>query len=265
MPEAQVDPLITNRPSPPKTKIASQVDKPLREVHAVLAGKGGIGKTLVASLLAQYLREVDRPLVCLDTDPVNRSLVGFAALDAKPIELLTKDQLNIRGVDQLIESVLTEDTNFVIDNGASSFLPFGRYMVETDVPGLIQAHGKKLVVHSVVAGGGAVAETLHGLEVLAASMPAARLIVWINEYFGPVLLRDKPFEEMQIYQQHRGRMTGIIRLAPLDPLQSPSVRRMLDARRTFAEALGSTDFLIAEKQRLTMLRRAIWDQLAPVI
>ena len=123
-----------------------------------------------------------------------------------------KDQLNIRGVDQLLESVLTEDTNFVIDNGASSFLPFGRYMVETDVPGLIQAHGKRLVVHSVVAGGGAVAETLHGLEVLAASMPAARLIVWINEYFGPVPLRDKPFEEMQVYQQHRGRMTDIIRL-----------------------------------------------------
>ena len=47
MPEIQVDPLITSRPSPPKTKIASQVDKPVREVHAVLAGKGGIGKTLV--------------------------------------------------------------------------------------------------------------------------------------------------------------------------------------------------------------------------
>jgi CO dehydrogenase nickel-insertion accessory protein CooC1 len=88
----------------------------VREVHAVLAGKGWIGKTLVASLLAQYLREVDRPLVCLDTDPVNRSLVGFAALDAKPIELLMKDQHNIRGVDQLIESVLTENTNFVIDH-----------------------------------------------------------------------------------------------------------------------------------------------------
>ena len=40
---------------------------------------------------------------------------------------------------------------------------------------------------------------------------------------------------------------------------------MLDAHRTFAEALGSADFLIAEKQRLTMFRRAIWDQFAPVI
>ena len=265
MPEAQAEPSITSRPSPQKTKNASPVDRPVREVHCVLAGKGGIGKTLVASLLAQYLREVDRPLVCLDTDPVNRSLVGFAALDAKPIELLTKDQLNIRGVDLLLESVLTDDTNFVIDNGAASFLPFGRYIVETDVPGLIQSHGKRFVVHSVVAGGGAVGETLHGLEVLANSMPGARLIVWINEYFGPVLLRDKPFEEMQVYQQHRGRIAGIVRLAPLDPLQAPSVRRMLDARRTFAEALGSTDFLIAEKQRLTMLRRALWDQLAPVI
>ncbi len=246
-------------------KTASPVDRPVREVHCVLAGKGGIGKTLVASLLAQYLRDVDRALVCLDTDPVNRSLVGFSALEAKPIELLIKDTLNIRGVDLLLESVLTEDTNFVIDNGAASFLPFGRYMVETGVPELIQQHGKRLVVHSVVAGGGAAAETLTGLEALATSTPGARLVVWINEYFGPVLLRDKPFEEMQVYQQHRSRIAGIISLAPLEPLQAPSIRRMLDARRTFAEAIGSTDFLIAEKQRLTVLRRSIWDQLAAVI
>jgi hypothetical protein len=58
--------------------------------------------------------------VCLDTDPVNRSFVGFAALEAKPIELLTKDQLNIRGVDLLLESVLTDDTKFVIDGHRAS-------------------------------------------------------------------------------------------------------------------------------------------------
>lgn len=267
MAEAPLDPSSITRTSPKMTKSASSEESHtvVRDVHCVLAGKGGIGKTLIASLVAQFLRDVDRPLVCLDTDPVNRSLVGFGALQARPIELLVKDQLNIPGVDQLLESVLTEDINFVIDNGAASFLPWGRYMVETDVPGLIQTHGKRLVVHSVVAGGGAILETLSGFETLVASLPGVRLIVWLNDYFGSLERGGKGFEEMAVYNSNRRQIGGIVRLTRPEIMQFGSVRKMLDARQTFAEALASSDFLIAEKQRLTMVRRSIWDQLANVI
>jgi Mrp family chromosome partitioning ATPase len=67
--------------SPKKEKLTGSSDpasslernKPMRKAHFVLQGKGGVGKTFVASLIAQYLTERGEPVACLDTDQVNGS------------------------------------------------------------------------------------------------------------------------------------------------------------------------------------------------
>ena len=41
--------------------------------HFVLQGKGGVGKSFIASLITQYLTEKGRLEACFDTDPVNGS------------------------------------------------------------------------------------------------------------------------------------------------------------------------------------------------
>ena len=45
----------------------------MKEVHLISQGKGGVGKSLVASFLAQNLTDTnpDTPIHCFDTDPVN--------------------------------------------------------------------------------------------------------------------------------------------------------------------------------------------------
>ena len=80
-----------------------------RKVHFVLQGKGGIGKTFVASLLAQYYRERARSFACLDTDPVNGSLSELQALDARHVALLNGDKIDVDPLDEMIERVRTED------------------------------------------------------------------------------------------------------------------------------------------------------------
>jgi CO dehydrogenase nickel-insertion accessory protein CooC1 len=44
------------------------------DVHLVLNGKGGVGKSLVATWLAEFLISRGRSVRCIDGDPVNRSL-----------------------------------------------------------------------------------------------------------------------------------------------------------------------------------------------
>jgi MinD superfamily P-loop ATPase len=39
--------------------------------HLVLQGKGGVGKSLVSSIIAQYLNQKNYTTICGDTDPVN--------------------------------------------------------------------------------------------------------------------------------------------------------------------------------------------------
>ena len=38
-------------------------------IHFTLQGKGGVGKSLVASILAQYFRHRGAEIHCIDTDP----------------------------------------------------------------------------------------------------------------------------------------------------------------------------------------------------
>jgi hypothetical protein len=236
----------------------------VKRVHIVLQGKGGIGKTLVASFVAQYLKEHDRGPACFDTDPVNGSLTAFEALNAKPVKLLNEDAINVKGVDQLVENILNADSDVVVDNGAASFLPFSRYMIENGIAELIESSGKQVVVHAIIVGGGNAMDTARGLDaVLSQFPPSVRVVVWINEFFGAVEVNGRTFEQTPLYENGKDRIDGIVTLKRQNQLTFGSdVSEMLERRLTFAEALADTaTFLTVPRQRLTMMRRDIWEQL----
>ena len=98
-------------------------------IHLTLQGKGGVGKSLVAAVLAQYLRQDGRDVRCIDTDPVNRTFAQYAALAADRLNLRDEhNRIEQRAFDALMERFLTEEAaTFVVDNGASTFLPLWQY------------------------------------------------------------------------------------------------------------------------------------------
>ena len=95
----------------------------MKNVHFTLQGKGGVGKSLISSLIVLFLRSREEPVAAVDTDPVNATLAGYRAFDTDRLELMEGGSLVERNFDQLIEKVVAEDTHFVIDNGAASFIP----------------------------------------------------------------------------------------------------------------------------------------------
>jgi hypothetical protein len=52
-----------------------------------------------------------------------------------------------------MERLLTEDAIFIVDNGASTFIPLWSYIFENDVLDLLRASGRRMCVHTVVTGG----------------------------------------------------------------------------------------------------------------
>jgi hypothetical protein len=88
-------------------------------IHLSLQGKGGVGKSLVASILAQYFRSRSRSIQCIDTDPVNRTFAQYSGIDTTRLELMWDGSIDVRGFDGLMERLLTEDGTFVIDTGGS--------------------------------------------------------------------------------------------------------------------------------------------------
>src|SRR5689334_11845411 len=155
-------------------------------IHLSLQGKGGVGKSLVASILAQYLISRGLTVRCIDTDPVNRTLTQYQKLDAEPLKLLREGGIDARGFDSLMENILTTEATFVIDNGASTFIPLWNYIIENNVRSLLKQADKRLCVHTVITGGQAMADTLKGFAALAETTSDRSIVIWLNEYFGRI-------------------------------------------------------------------------------
>jgi hypothetical protein len=239
----------------------------VRTAHFTLQGKGGVGKSYVSSLLIQHHHASKQPCIAIDTDPVNATLYGYKAFNTRRIELMDGSTLVERRFDELIEEIVTQDSNFVVDNGAASFIPLANYLLENDAIRVITSSGKKVVVHTVITGGQALRDTLQGFQQLAQQLPEdAHLFVWLNEYFGEIVSDGKGFEEMRVYKRYRSRLAGLVRI----PRQTSStfgkdVETMLDRKLTFDEIGASPDFGLMAKQRLATVRRAIFAQLDSVL
>ena len=237
-----------------------------KAVHFSLQAKGGVGKTLTASLVAQYLTEMGRSPICFDTDPLNESFVRIKALGATEVPLLKDDAINADEVDRLIERILTVDAEIVVDNGAASFVPMSRYLIENNIAELIEGAGKRMVIHTVIVGGGNTLDTAKGLEAILTNFPpSVKVVVWINDYFGAVESGDS-FSEWPIYDRYRDRIAGVVHLKQQSQQFGLNIGQMLERKLTFAEALADTGaFMTVPRQRLTMFRRSVWEQLAAVV
>ncbi|MGI0086079.1 MAG: ArsA-related P-loop ATPase, partial [Nitrososphaerales archaeon] len=125
----------------------------MKQVHITLQGKGGIGKSFVSVVIAQYIKQKDPDVLCLDTDPVNATFSSFPGLHARSIALLEgNNTINERHFDEMMEQILHTDSDVVVDNGAASYVPLSTYLIDNEAFDVIQRAGKQVVVHSVIAG-----------------------------------------------------------------------------------------------------------------
>ena len=167
-------------------------------IHMTMQGKGGVGKSLVATIIAQYKVHKSESLCCIDTDPVNATFHSFKALQVQRLDIMRGDDINSRQFDTLIDLVVSSATDVLIDNGASSFVPLSHYLLSNQVPTLLQDMGHTLVVHTVIAGGQALIDTVSGFSQLIRQFPKeAQFVVWLNPYWGAIEHEDKGFEQMK--------------------------------------------------------------------
>jgi len=232
-------------------------------VHLILQGKGGVGKSVIASWLAEFLIKRGQPVCCIDGDPVNRSLGQYKAFPVDKLELL-----NVSGVlernryDALVERFVQAEAVFVVDSGATAFLPFWTYIVEADIIAILRNAGRRVYIHIPISGGEMLTDTLLGFKTIAETATDRNLVVWINEYFGRVKREGKTFDQMQVYHDYQGKVLASVGLPQLSPdTFGENVRRMREMKLSFEEAIISAKFGLVEKQRLCMVRRGLFEQL----
>jgi len=237
-------------------------------VHFVLQGKGGVGKSYAAVLFAQYLRERGLPVSCFDGDPLNQTFGGFAALNVKKVDFLETTEkgrrINPRRFDDLVEEIVNRpgDSHAIVDTGSSSFVALVHYLVAHDVFSVLSKMGHEVVVHTIVTGGQALLDTLHGAAQLIKQLEGVRFVVWLNPFWGPVAEDGKSFEQMKTYQDMKKRIESVIALpAYSDELLPQDIGAMLKKRLTFKEAIESPEFTLMSRHRLSVAQRDVYARL----
>ena len=271
MPDSRppAEPSTTTRSSARTTAAASSARTDGRKLHFVLQGKGGVGKTFVSLLLAQAIAGKGQPITCIDTDPVNASFASLSPTNPERVSIFAGKKVDTASLDQFVERLLSEDTHFVVDNGASSFVPLSRYLLENDVVDMMLEAERQPVIHTVVTGGPAMLDTVKGLSSLLEDFPpTVRLVVWLNTFFGPIInVNGKPFEELPAYLDSKHRIFALVRIPVVSEEATADLRDMITRRLTFEQALAreNTSILRVQKSRLFKFREQVWPAIAPVI
>lgn len=208
----------------------------MKQVHFSMYGKGGTGKSLIASLIAQFL-------------------------NVEKINPWDYDHGHEGNYDSLFNLILEKDDNFVIDSSPLTFLSFRHYMLESDAVNFLSNRGKQVVMHVPVTHN---PNTHINLQTLLDDVPdTARIVVWLNEIYGKI----EGFERTEIYLNNKERIHGIARLEGQQNSANTfgaDIRKMLTKELTFDEAISSSDFGFMAKHRLRLTKEKIYRQIEAI-
>ena len=113
----------------------------MSHIHFIGGEKGGVGKTVVARVLAQYFIDAGRPFTGFDTDRSHTSFTRFYADYASPVIVDSYESLDT------IASVFEEDPgegqrkSVIVDLAAQTAAPLARWVKDSDLLGVMAELG----------------------------------------------------------------------------------------------------------------------------
>ena len=234
-------------------------------IHFVLQSKGGAGKSVVATLLAQYLNiETNGNLSIIDTDPNNKTLGAFKELNAEMVNVIGENKVVDQSkFDSFINDFASASKTMLVDTGSCDFLTINTYLLENDLPMLLSDIGKKMVIHCPVNFGQSKSDTIKCLIALASNFSEVPIIVWQNEFWGTA---DSDLETLPILKKHKN-IVGIVKISKMNgDTDEKNFSEMLKSNLTFNEVASSQDarFGFIEKTRLKRIQSSINGQLDSV-
>ena len=234
-------------------------------IHLVMNSKGGVGKSVVSVLLAQYLLEKQKGKVMLvDTDPANKTLASFKALKVDAVDVISEDTdlVDQSKFDSFLEKFLENDKACIVDTGSGEFLPLNDYLIKNKIHEVIAEMGKQLIVHVPVNYGQAEVETMKVLVKIIGNYPEVPIVVWENEYFGKSKVR---FKDTVLFEQNENILGAVLIAKKNEDTDVKDFSTMLKKGLTFDEVEKGKDFQLLQKLRIKRMKTEIFDQLEAVL
>jgi hypothetical protein len=222
------------------------VDPTAGAIHFVGGEKGGVGKSLVSRLLAQYLIDRGVPFTGFDTDRSHGALLRFYADYASPALVDSFEAL-----DAIVESAVAEPGRRVlVDLAAQTHEPLARWMDESGVLDLAAESGL----------------AVHYWHVMDAGRDSVDLLSRLLDRFGDRLnyvlvlnqLRGDDFSQLERSGQLARAQALGARTMPLKHLQDAVLRKIDAANASFWSARTAPGSEGAKLGLLERQRLRVW-------
>ena len=236
----------------------------MANIHIVLQGKGGVGKSMISSSLLQALQELGYKVFAYDTDPINATLASYQEFNVNLIKLLGSDgNIDTRQFDQLLQDLAEAppEAHMIVDNGASSFIALMTYIKENDMLEALAELGHTVFFHTIITGGQAIGDTIDGFVNLTFNFPGSKVVVWINSFFGAVEVDGKTFTDFKCFKENQKSIHAVINL-PIGnkDLLGKDLEQLFAKRQSFNVGINSSNN-IAVRSRL----KKYWKQVVSFV
>ena len=221
----------------------------MSQIHFIGGEKGGVGKSVLSRLLAQYHIDRGLPFQAYDTDRSHGAMLRFYADYSHPIVL---DEFS--SADQLMETAVDQRQDVLVDLAAQTSLPLFNWMDENDLLGLAADKGIGVVLWHVLDDG---ADSIALLErLLNRHTQSASYVVVKN------LGRGKDFSAFESAPA-RGRTEALgVPVIELPELHAPTMRKVDHGNLSFWAAGNNRDggLGLMERQRVKVWTRKAYEQ-----
>lgn len=238
-------------------------------IHLILQSKGGVGKSIIATFLTQFLKnKMNKNVACLDIDPSNQSFFAFKEFNTTFINILDSETQDIdpNKFDEIysyIENLQVDD--LIIDSGSSCYIPFLKFIIANSVIELLKELGHNVIIHTVIVGGKGQNESKQSIYTLIKNLEnfAIPTYVWNNPYFGKFIDNNNTFTESNLYKELEDQIAGVIELPKFDVVFNNALEEIQQKNLTFESAIQSDQYNMLKKQRIKNIKSAIFESINP--
>lgn len=215
-------------------------------IHFIGGEKGGVGKSLVARLLAQYLIDRQLPFLGFDADRSHGALLRFYGDYASPVVIDRYESL-----DQVVEAAIEdEQRRIIVDLAAQTHEPLIRWMEDSGMLELAQELGIGVCYWHVMDSGKDSVDLLRTL--LDRFGDRLNYVLALNQ------VRGDHFEILEESGEKQRALDLGARLVALPRLHETAMTR-IDARSTsFWAAANSNDKALTGLGLLERQRVRVW-------
>ena len=214
-------------------------------IHFIGGEKGGVGKSVVSRLVAQYLIDHSLPFVAFDADGSHGSLTRYYAEYARPVDLSKS-----ASVDQIFEVATEADRRVLVDLPAQSDRLLAAWLGEAGVFEVAAECGVRLVFWHVLDGG---KDSLVALDhLLDRHQPGAHYCIVRN--FG----RSKDFSSFDHGKTRERALALGASIIDLPELSAAVMQRVDQIDASFWAAAHNPDFAGGSVSRLDRMRLKVW-------